>query len=318
MKYLSKIYIFIYSVFLSFTSHANTPVYSSNVYFLENKKSCLASPRLCLKQIDENIGNIKEQSTQWYRLINLKLLAIWEIRDTKRLKKETHHYVGLNNAPPVFLTTVYTMHAKMLLSDGNKEQGTLYANKSVELIKKVNEVSFDADRYAEIIILYNRLNQYKNAKEFILWLNKRIARMGPVHYFPKLQTAIAHTYIENSDYDLALEHYQYALTGFIETKYLLETAEGYHNLARAFQGKEDYAQAIPAFAKALQWMDSAVELGDYSKEAKNYTQLRLIETLQKNGQHKQAQLLLKDVTPNDVDSGVMPLYRKLMAVELKN
>jgi tetratricopeptide (TPR) repeat protein len=312
MKYLSTIYLFICSVFPSFTSYANTPVEGSNTYILENKKSCLSSPRLCLKQIDKNIGAIREHSTQWYRLINLKLLAIWEIRDTKWLNKEIHHYVDLHNAPPVFLTTVYTLHAKILFSNGDIEQGTLYANKAVELIKKVNEVSFDADRYAEIIILYNQLNQYENAEEFILWLNKRIARMGPVHYFPKLQTAIAHTYIENADYDLALEHYQYALTGFIETKYLLETAEGYHNLARAFQGNEDYEQAIPAFKKALRWMDSAVKSGDYSVEAKNYTQLRLIETLQKNGQHQQAQLLLREVKPKEVDNGRMSLYQQLI------
>ena len=311
MKYLCSTYIFIYSALLCFTTQINASVYDSPRYFLENKKSCLASPRLCLNQIDENIGNIKKHSTQWYRLINLKLLAIWEVRDSNWLKKEIHQYVDLNNAPPVFLTTVYTLHAKMLLSDGNVEQGTLYANKSVELIKKVNDVSFDADRYAEIIILYNQLNQYENAKEFIIWINNRTARMGPIHYFPKLQTAIAHTYIHIADYDLALKHYQYALTGFIETKYLLETAEGYHNVARALQGKKDYSQAIPAFKKALQWMDSAVKVGNYSIEAKNYTQLRLIETLQQNGQYRQAKLLLKGVNPKEVNERNITLYQQL-------
>jgi tetratricopeptide (TPR) repeat protein len=314
MKYLWLTYLC--NALLWFTTQSHATVDDGLSYALENKKSCLASPRTCLNQIDENIGNVKEYSTQWYRLINFKLLAIWEIRDTKWLKKEIHQYVDLNNAPPVFLTTVYTLHAKMLFSEGNEEQGTLYANKSVALIKKVNDISFDADRYAEIIILYSRLNQYHNAKEFITWINKRIATMGPVHYFPKLQTAIAHTYIHNADYDLALKHYQIALTGFIETKYRLETAESYHNVARALQGKKDYTQAIPAFKKALKWMNSAVKEGNYSIEAKNYTLLRLIETLQQNGQHRQAKSLFKDVNSGEIHESSITLYQQLKLNEL--
>jgi len=318
MKYLLPLYIFIHSVLLCFTTQAHAFDYVSTPSLLDNKKTCLASPRLCLSQIDQDIDDVKEHSTQWYRLINFKLLAIWEIRDTKWLIKEIHLYVDLINAPPVFLTTVYTLHAKMLLSGGNVAQGTLYANKSVELIKKVNEISFDADRYAEIIILYNQLNQHDNAIKFITWINKRIEKMGPSHYFPKLQTAIAHIYMKIADYDLALKHYQYALTGFIETKYLLETAEGYHNLARALQGKKDYSQAIPAFEKALLWMNSAVKVGDYSIEAKNYTQLRLIETLQQNGQYTQTKLLLKEVNHTEMDKRTLTLYRQLKLNELGN
>jgi tetratricopeptide (TPR) repeat protein len=318
MKYFLQAYIFIYSSLLLFTAQTNASAYDSTSYFLENKRACLASPCLCLKQIDENIGNIKKQSRQWYRLINFKLLAIWEIRDNTWLKKEIHPYIALHNAPPVFLTTVYTLHAKMLFADGHIEQGALYANKSVELIKKVNGVSFDADRYAEIIILYNQLNQPESVIEFIFWINKKIAKMGPVHHFPKLQTAIAHTHINAANYDLALKLYQYALTGFIETKYRLETAEGYHNVARALQGKNDYNQAIPAFKKALEWMNSAVIAGDYSIEAKNYTQLRLIESLQENNQYIQAKLLLGEVDPSQVNKSNITLYQRLKSNELSH
>jgi tetratricopeptide (TPR) repeat protein len=311
MKYLLHAYIFIYSALLFHTTQTHASVYDSTSHFLENKKSCLASPALCLKQIDENIGDTKKQSRQWYRLINFKLLAIWEIRDSTWLKKEIRPYITLHDAPPVFLTTVYTLHAKMLFVDGHVEQGTFYANKSVELIKQVNDVSFDADRYAEIIILYSQLNQHESAMKFILWINKKVSRMGPIHHFPKLQTAIAHTHFSAADYELALKHYQYALTGFIETKYRLETAEGHHNVARALQGKKDYDQAIPAFKKALKWMDSAVIVGDYSIEARNYTQLRLIETLQKNNQYMQAKLLLDEVNLSQVNKGTITLYQQL-------
>ncbi len=311
MKYLRPTYILISSYWIFFTAHACATVYDSTSYYLENKKSCLASPRLCMAQLDENIGKIKKKSRQWYRLVNFKLLAIWEIRDTTWLKREIYPYIDLHNAPPVFLITLYTLHAKLLFLDDDVEQGTLYANKSVELIKKVNDVSFDADRYAEVIVLYNRLNQHESAMEFIIWINNKIAKIGPAHHFPKLQTAIAHVHIKAADYDLALKHYQYALTGFIETKYLLETAEGYHNVARALQGKKNYSQAIPAFKKALIWMNSAVKMGNYSIEAKNYTQLRLIETLQKNGQYRQAKQLLKAIKPEQVDKSTTALYQQL-------
>jgi tetratricopeptide (TPR) repeat protein len=311
MRCFFPIHIVVFSILFCFTNQTFASSDGSSTYLFNNKTNCIASPGLCLNQLDERIKNIQEHSTQWYRLTNLKLLAIWEIRDVKWLKKEIHKYVDLYDAPPVFLTTVYTLHAKMLFSSGSLEEGTLYANKSVELIKKVNEVSFDADRYAEIILLYNQLNRNEDALEFIAWINKRIENMGPIHYFPKLQTAIAHTYTQHGDHDLALEHYQYALKGFIETNYRLEAAEGYHNVARALQGQKEYGKAIPAFEKALQWMNVAVKEGDYSIEAKNYTQLRLIETLQNAGQNMKATLLLNDVIPKDLDEGAITLYQKL-------
>jgi hypothetical protein len=91
----------------------------------------------------------------------------------------------------------------------------------------------------------------------------------------------------------------------------LETAEGYHNVARALQGKKNYSQAIPAFKKALIWMNSAVKMGNYSIEAKNYTQLRLIETLQKNNQNSQAKQLLKEIKPEQVSKNTIALYQQL-------
>ena len=128
--------------------------------------------------------------------------------------------------------------------------------------------------------------------------------------------AIAHIHIKAADYDLALTHYQYALTGFIETEYLLETAEGYHNVARALQGKKEYTQAISAFKKALNWMSSAVKVGNYAIEAKNYTQLRLIETLQEDNQYLPAKLLLEEVNPEQVSRSTLPLYQQLKSNQL--
>jgi tetratricopeptide (TPR) repeat protein len=303
--------IFIALSLLSFNTQA-IDIISYNPNLLANKQSCLSSPRLCLKQIDKSIIKVQKHHFSWYRLINFKLLAIWEIRDAKWLKKEVHQYIDLNNAPPVFLTTVYTLHAKLLFIDGEKEQGTLFANKAIELIKKVNDVSFDAPRYAEVIILYNQLKLDKSVKKFILWINERIAGMGPAHYFPKLQTAIAHTHLNDGDYDLALRHYQYALKGFIETNYPLESAEGYHNVARALQEKKDYRQAIVFFTKALEWMEQAVISGNYSVLAKNYTQLRLIESFQLNEQYTQAKSRLDEIKPDKISNNNRTLHQQLI------
>lgn len=318
MNYLLKCKLFLYFLLSSFAFTTYAFSFDNSQSLLENKTACLAVPYLCINQIDQQIDSVKRHSTSWYGLINFKLLAIWEIRDTKWLKKEVHQYAHLHDAPPIFLTTVYTLYAKMLFSDGLIEEGNNYANKAITLIKEVNDVSFDADRYAEVIILYIQFNQYEDVEKFITWINNRTEKMGPPQYFPKLQTAIAHKYFNFSDYDLALKHYQYALTGFIEIDYLLETAEGYHNLARALQGKEEYKEAITAFKKALKWMVPAEKEGKYSIEAKNYTQLRLIETLHKSGQIMQAKAFLAEVKSNQVDKGNLPLYQLLKANLLDN
>ena len=58
-------------------------------------------------------------------------------------------------------------------------------------------------------------------------------------------------------------------------------------------------------------MNTAVELGNYTIEARNYTQLRLIETLKENGQYLQAKLLLKEVNPAKVNQSTLDLYQQL-------
>lgn len=307
-KYLGRWSIFFTLLFCSTQIHAAN---DGSPSLLKNKQSCLSSPHICIKQIDKTLKDTITHSNQWYRLVNFKLLAIWEIRDAQQLRAELHQYINLDLAPPVFHITVYTLYAKIQLADGKTEQGTLYANKAVELIKQVNSISFDADRYAEIIILYNQLNQQEKANNFITWIKKRIARMGPEHYFPKLQTAIAHNYFQSNKFALALEHYQYALTGFIVLESHLETAEGYHNIARALQGKKEYKQAISAFEKALLWMNDAVETGAYAASARNYTQLRLAETLQQNNQHHKTKQLLTNIVINKVNKGNLALYNQL-------
>jgi hypothetical protein len=87
---------------------------------------------------------------------------------------------------------------------------------------------------------------------------------------------------------------------------------------RVLQGKKEYNQAIPSFKKALKWMDTAIKVGGYSIEAKNYTQLRLIETLQESGQYMQAKQRLEEVNVSQVDKNSTTLFLLLKSNELSN
>ena len=63
-------------------------------------------------------------------------------------------------------------------------------------------------------------------------------------------------------------------------------------------------------------MNSAVKVGNYAIEAKNYTQLRLIETLQEDNQYLPAKLLLEEVNPEQVSRSTLPLYQQLKSNQL--
>lgn len=65
-------------------------------------------------------------------------------------------------------------------------------------------------------------------------------------------------------------------------------------------------------------MDTAVKVGVYSIEAKNYTQLRLIETLQESGQYMQAKQRLEEVNVSQVDKNSTTLFLQLKSNELRN
>jgi len=65
-------------------------------------------------------------------------------------------------------------------------------------------------------------------------------------------------------------------------------------------------------------MNPASKVGDYTIEAKNYTQLRLVETLQQNKQYLQAKLLLKEINPAYVNKSTIALYQRLKRNQLSH
>ena len=63
-------------------------------------------------------------------------------------------------------------------------------------------------------------------------------------------------------------------------------------------------------------MEPAVKSGGYAITAKNYTLLRLIETLQQNKQFLQAKLLLKQIKLKEVNQSSLTLYQQLKLIQL--
>lgn len=277
----------------------------------KDRQYCLSFPRECLQQSEEELVSVQPYTLEWYRIKQNRLSALFQLQQNSQLKQEVAPLVDLEDAPPVFLTTVYTIHSKLLLVDGDTEQGMFYLEKAVSLIKAVNQVSIDPTRYAEVSNLYTYAKDWQSAKEFGLWAQRRLANIKNLVAMASFHTSQGHVYNHFEEYKQAAFHYGMALKGYLQKGNAIHCAVGYHNLARVYQKTGKLDAAILHFNKAIEWSDIHGE--DYDGKGKIHTQLRLTQAYISNGQLDEANKLF-----TSINRDIMPYYFDYVYAEVES
>ena len=299
-----RLIVFLITAFCSQVYATQSPVF-------EESNHCQSYPRECLNEIAKRLPSIPEHSIDWFRLKQNQFTALFQLQKHDQLKSELPLLVKLDDAPPVFLTTAYTIHAKLLMIDGQVEEGRMYADKAVSLIKAVNEVSIDPTRYAEASNLYTYAKDWQAAKEFGLWAQSKIANIKNLAAIASFHTSQGHVYSHLGEHEQAEFHYTLALKGYLQKGNAIHCSVGYHNLARTFQKTGRHDQAIRHFVKAIGWSDRLGE--DYDAIGKSHTLMRLTQSYIRNNQLEVAQF-----TFELVDYAILPEYYTATYKEVKN
>ena len=288
----------------------STTLYAEDGPVFEDPSHCQSYPKECLIEIGSELQGTSKYSLDWYRLKQNQLNALFQIQSNKELKAELPELLTLEDAPPVFLTTVYTIHAKFLLIEGHEQKGREYVDRAVKLIKAVNEVSVDPDRYAEINNLYTYTKDWQAAKEFGLWAQRKIANIKNLAATANFHNSQGHIYSNIGELKQAEFHYGLALKGYLQSGNAINCAVGYHNLARTFQKSGRHEEAINHFHKAIEWTE---KLGkDYDAIGKGQALMRLTQSYIRNNQIEQAQ-----TTFDLLDFSIMPEYFTATYKEVK-
>lgn len=279
---------------------------NANPVALGDLQSCISFPRECIEGTQLQLESLEPETIDWYRAKHLLISALWVLQENEILPKEVAYLSTLDNAPPVLLATAYTIHAKLLIVGGQKELGREFAEKAVDLIKAVNEVNMSAKRYAEVVNLFNYLEDWQRAEEFAHWAADKLKSIKNPDAMPDFYTAIGHIYFKSDKFELAKVQYQSSLDGYLQTQNAIEIANSYHNIARCYQQLGQWAPSIARFELALFWFNKQGK--DYNKENKTHSQLRLTETLMMAGEIEQAKALMSSVEQEHIPSYFQSLH----------
>lgn len=285
--------------------------FAQNDALFNDRDYCLSLPQECLTLSASALKDVPEYSLDWYRIKQNRLTAMYQLQLHDQLRPELAPLVTLDDAPPVFRTTVYTIHAKLLLIDGEKELGNEYVEKTVALIKAVNEVSIDPTRYAEISNLYTYAKEWQKAKEFGLWAQVRLANIKNLVAMASFHTSQGHVYNYFKEYEQSGFHYGLALKGYLKKGNAIHTAVGYHNVARTYQKTERFPEAIEHFLKSIEWSE---KLGvDYNELGKLHTQMCLVQAYLGNDQINEAKDLYASLNTEILPDYMQDLYQQVTA-----
>ena len=274
----------------------------------ENQDACFIQPAECVKQLKTKLSKTPKHSHKWYGIKNTYLLALWELSTDTELKAELDS-VDIAHAPPVFLTTVYTLKAKFAVFEKDMTTARVYAERAVSLTKAVNEVSDNMSRNAEIVVLYSSyLKDHERAKAFVDWVEqKQGLKPNPVQ-MATFNTAVGHLYSNNGQFGLARSYYLRALEGYLATDYKVRIAKSYHNVARCLQREHKLDDAIEYYTSSLTFFQ---ELGEQYIETGEYTRLRFAETLLESGRMPQAKFVFSQINVDSLSDYYISFYRDI-------
>lgn len=286
-----------------------TPQIFASPSAFTNLLACEKSPQACIVYTEAELGKTEVYSRTWYHLKNLSLAAQWQLIQMESLRKEIPTLANLTDAPAVFRVTVLTIYSKLALADSDEALGRKLVEEVTQLIKEVNAVSLNPDRYAELIILLNSVKDYGQAERVGKQLLTSFERSRRSIELGDFYTALGHTQYGQSKYPQARRYYQLALQSFIDMQHSLEISNTLHNIARSYQAMAQYDLAIPQFEQALQWKREAGENADPRNE--QYTRMRYVESLFHAGQRNKAQSEFEKIDQRHVLGSYLTLYSEI-------
>lgn len=276
---------------------------------LSSIDACEALPEACILAAEKEKENTEPYSTRWYRLTYLALSAKWVNQKFNMDREELAALAALDTAPPFFKATVYTLHAKMLFTDGDKERGDAFAKDATELLLMNNLIAPHPKHCAELINLANYMGDHDRALALSNWSIERGKTLTRPEFQAEIYTAVGHTYFFVNDFQKARDFYLQAL----DTKDVIQPSPVrpvlLSNAARIHQQLNRHEDALGYFQQARDAYD-AVSQG-LDAFGRQYLEMRMAESYIALGQVEQARVIIQSLETKTLNSAHQSLYDKL-------
>lgn len=260
---------------------------------LASVEQCILDAITC-RTITRELQKIQTpRSTEWFRTTYLLMNALWESERLSIPMEEMRTYATMQNSPPVFAATAYTIYAKQLLRAGEREAGRHYADKAMELLLNMPQSALTPRRYSEAIILLQYLKDYEKAQVLIDKAMDRYADIGRGFVKASLLTAAGHNAFHQKKWKEATEWYQRAVDAHQTENNNTGLAIAHFNVGRSYQMAGSFDKAEAAMKKALEIHDLTDT--DELLRDKYYWQTRLCQVLLALKKTKEAKTLFSSL-----------------------
>jgi hypothetical protein len=181
------------------------------------EETCLQSSPECLAYLEVGLNTSPPHSRQWFRFKQLRLFNLFDLNKWTLLQQEVNYWLLAENMPTNFAVYVYIYHAKLKLGEQSTAEYTHYLTKATNLLNEINTKSFSPLRLIEIANLQIALQNYAQAKETLLQLDKKFSKRDYPLFKQELYANLGHIALKEEAHDEHIHYRQESLKWTLKT-----------------------------------------------------------------------------------------------------
>lgn len=262
----------------------------------------------CLQFIRQQLNTQPPASVSWFKIKSYELDYLFDKLQFAELKQQTGQLLTLSSVPGSFTAQLYFYHAKVLYSEGDKEQARHYAGLALNQLQGAFDTFGAPLRLVELANLHYSLREYDKADAL---LNDAAAHFkknkDPLFWFEwySNKALIEHG---NDQLATAASLREQALNAAKQLGHSGKMITALGNLARTQQLLQQYDAAYINYQQAMTYMQDGSD--DINKAI---YQLRMAEISWQSGQYQQAVSNLKSIDKTKLRAPHLVIYNALMA-----
>lgn len=214
--------------------------------------TCDLKPKECLAELPNYLTSVPLHSRVWFQYKLYQINAMFELLLLDELLAEVSPWINAPDIPLKFKLTVHIYYAKLMQTNGFEDEANEYLEKSIEILKDVNEVSPDPMLEVQIANTLNSLRRYQQGYDLLSPLEVKYKDRHMPKFKHELYENLGHFAYRLGDLDKHLEYRLLARVWAKEQGNQVQLAISTYNVGRAYQMLESYEQAFEYFLIAEQ------------------------------------------------------------------
>ncbi len=214
--------------------------------------TCSRVPKQCLVELPQYLTSVPLHSRVWFQYKLYQLDALFELLKLDELLAEVSPWVNATDIPLKFKLSVHIYYAKLMMTNGSKDEAIVYLERAITILKDVNEVSPDPMLEIQIANSLNSLGRYQQGYDLLKPLETKYRNRHMPEFKHELYENLGHFAYRLGDLEQHLKYRLVAVKWAKELENEVQVAIATYNVARAYQMLKNYDKAFEYFLIAEQ------------------------------------------------------------------